>query len=729
LHRDLGPAGLDSMLRPDSVLIPEQMADRLGLAIENTLPVQTAHGAKHLRVGGLLRLGGLGEAFADALIVADLGLADEILSRFGRIDRIDVITLESFALDEVQARVRAHLPPGAQIQPPRWELAGRVHLAKAFIGITGAVSVFGLIVGFFLIYNVLSAAIVAEAQGLARLRLQGATRRDLITLLLAQAGWQAVPGVILGGGLGVMMGAAAQLPFLQGLGSITQLRISADVAQVSWSSVFGVALLGLPTAVLAGWLATHRRVAASPLHVVTGASAPLDAERRAHWAGRASLWLIVAASVFLALEVIHDSPIWGLLAISTVSALVVTGPAALVSSTANLVRPLLTRFGGLSGELAADGLLQSLNRSAVTIAVFALGIGTATCTTTIFNSAESLVLNVLTSAFRGDVFVTSAFRQQGWIEAPLSAAMAEEVSEVDGVRSVQTERIRSIAYAGHPVTLRVVEVGDSTAPRWVFVQGDPESVTLAWTAGRGVLVSRNFAYHNAVGPGDDVEVQGNDARRSFEVLGVVEDFASAEGSIVMTRAQAVTLWDDPLVTHISITTEAESSPRDVISAIQARLGDRYALRIVSLADFLGEARTLVARVFHFSRGVTGVVLAIATIVLLQSVVSGALERRRLLSLFRAIGASRRHLLGMFVLQGLTLGAIGAGLGLVAGALLSLIWMHIHLTHLLDWVVPIVWPWQTYASVGIVAVLWSGFIALVAARSLVRLPRATDLLAD
>jgi putative ABC transport system permease protein len=730
LDRDLGPAGLASMAERDSVLIPERMARRLGLSIGSSLPVHSARGTTSLRVGGLLRIGGIGTTLADALIIADVGLAADLLSRPGSVDRIDVMALERASLDALEAALSKELPGQAKLGLPEGEFAGRAQLATAFIAITGALSTLGLIVGFFLIYSVLSAAIIAESRELARLRLQGATRRDLLTVLLAQAGWQALPGILLGAALGVALAVASRAPFLQGLGAITQSHLDAGLDDVSWGSVCMIAFLGLPTAIGASWLAVHRWVALSPLQAVTGAMAPVASRLGARAAAIASVALTLAAMAFLVLEVTTHTPVWGTLAIGTVSSLIVAAAAALAAPTARLVRPLLARMRGVSGELAADGLFHAWSRSAVTIAVFAIGIGTATCGSTIFYSAESLVLSVLRNAFRSELVVTSAFRRDGWVEAPLDIDLAQTIARVDGVVSVETERVRTVPFEGRTVTIRALE-GDARGPkgepRWIFVSGDPKTALAAFGEGRGVFASRNLAHRLNLQPGASIRLEGERAAQSFEVLAVVEDFASADGSLVMTREHFANLWDDRLVTYIWVHTDRTTD--EMVAAIRSEVGDRFALRVVPVAEFVNDAKALIAQIFHFTHGITGVTFLIAGIALVQSIVSGALESRRELSIFRAIGASKRQLAGTFVMQGALLGSMGAGMGIVAGLGLSLIWMWIHLPYLLDWVVPIRWPFQSYLATAALAPAWSALAAELAARWLVRLPTTADLTAD
>ncbi|MGH7341389.1 MAG: ABC transporter permease, partial [Candidatus Rokuibacteriota bacterium] len=331
----------------------------------------------------------------------------------------------------------------------------------------------------------------------------------------------------------------------------------------------------------------------------------------------------------------------------------------------------------------------------MTIAVFALGIGTATCTATIFHSAEALVLNMLRHHTPGDFVITSAFREQGWMEAPLQRALATELGGTDGVQSVETERLLSVTFQDQPVLVRTLEPSAETTSdgRWLFVEGTP-SAGSAMLAGEGVLVSRNFARLFEVRPGGAINLAGPDGDAELRVLGVVEDFASPVGSVIMTRRALAALSHDDLVTYVYLTARPGADQARVLRNIRDRVGGRYRLRILTIGDFLANAKNLVGQVFHFTRAVTGIVLLIAMVAVLQSLVSGALEHRRILSIMRALGASRRQLRLTFVAQGAALALVGTALGLIAGVGLSLLWIPLHLRYLLGWTIPIEWPWST-----------------------------------
>ncbi len=729
-HWELGPEGRDALVVDGAVLISEELAARLGVGIGSVLRVEGSAGMTDLRVGGLLRLAGLGRALADQLIVADLDKTVRVLGRSGHVDRIDILGDGSRDAEQLAADIRAAVPEGARVGPAQSQLAFRGRLLEAFLAITRGVSVFGLVVGFFLIYNVLTAAILAEARHLARLRLQGASRRDLVTLVALETGLAALPGIAIGAVLGIIVAVAARGTFLEGVGNVAGMRLPADLSAVSWPAVLLVAALGLPTAMAAAWLAAHRNLSRAPLQAVTGAKGPEERRSAARLAQTVSAVLLVLAVAFVALEATRASPMFGMLAIGTISALLVTGTAALVLPATRVVRPLLMAARP-AAQVAAEGLMRGWGRTVVTIAVLVLGIGTATATATIFESARALVLGVLRSHLRGDVVITSAFHDQGWLPMPIDGRLAARLRLVPGVRAVATERLIPVTFRGQSVTARAVggdaEDGASDGRRWPFVGAPPFEAL----GGDAVFISRSLTETLGIRRGDPVELDGPDGHGAFRAIGVVEDYAppGAIGSVIMDRTQVAALARDELVTYIALGADPNRDVAALVEDIRRDTGREHRLRVLSLQAFLGEAEGRVQQAFAFAHAATVVTLLIATAGLLQSLVSGALERQRVLAIMRAVGASLRHLRTAFVIEGTLVGVIGASLGLLAGVLLSLVWVGVHLRVLLGWSVPISWPWGTYALAGGLAVAWSALAARLVAWRLARLPSAADLVAE
>src|SRR5207247_8702946 len=130
----------------------------------------------------------------------------------------------------------------------------------------------------------------------------------LLGLAVRQAVMQAPPGIALASALGIVLAAAARVPVLQGLGSVAQTRLGAELSDVSWPSVLLIAGLGVPTAMAASWLAAHRRVSRSPLQCVTGANSPELARSGARLAPPAPAVLLPAPIALILLATAYGPP-------------------------------------------------------------------------------------------------------------------------------------------------------------------------------------------------------------------------------------------------------------------------------------------------------------------------------------------------------------------------------------------------------------------------------------
>ena len=77
---------------PNTALISEQTASRLGLNIEDDLTIDTDHGERRLKIIGLLSPNNaVSEQVLSRLIVTDIATAQEVLEMFGRLSSIEVL--------------------------------------------------------------------------------------------------------------------------------------------------------------------------------------------------------------------------------------------------------------------------------------------------------------------------------------------------------------------------------------------------------------------------------------------------------------------------------------------------------------------------------------------------------------------------------------------------------------------------------------------------------------
>ena len=190
------------LAQPDSIMVTADYARRNGLAISSKITLDTAEGTKPFVVRGVLRSGGFASAFGGNLAIMDIYAAQQVFGRGRKFDRIDVMLTKGTPLNEGQAKIRAMLGPGFDVQPPASRGQSFQSLLRIYYFILNFSSAFALVVGMFIIYSSFSIAVTQRRKEIGILRALGATRAQIAALFLGES---AIGGLI-GSAVGVLVG-------------------------------------------------------------------------------------------------------------------------------------------------------------------------------------------------------------------------------------------------------------------------------------------------------------------------------------------------------------------------------------------------------------------------------------------------------------------------------------------------------------------------------------------
>ena len=272
-----GGGNLESwLLEPGAVLVPGAAAKRLGWRSGQRARVRAGGAEREIQVAGILETEGGG---VDDLLICDVSTAQELLGRPGRLSWIDVALPEDpEAAQALRQRIGAEIPPGTRLLPASRGLDSAREMTRAFRLNLFALSLLALAVGGFLIYNALLFAVVSRRELFARLRCLGATRSQILLLVLGEALALGVLGTAGGLALGVVLGRGVLAQVTQTLGDLyfgTQVR---HVPAGASSLAIGAAL-GLGTTLLAALAPAWEAASAAPRDAPAafrsgGASAP-----------------------------------------------------------------------------------------------------------------------------------------------------------------------------------------------------------------------------------------------------------------------------------------------------------------------------------------------------------------------------------------------------------------------------------------------------------------------
>jgi putative ABC transport system permease protein len=187
---------------------------------------------------------------------------------------------------------------------------------------------------------------------------------------------------------------------------------------------------------------------------------------------------------------------------------------------------------------------------------------------------------------------------------------------------------------------------------------------------RTVVVPRGIAEALGVGVGEAITLQG----REFEVVGISAPATLVNNfTVVMPlRALQELLGREGKVTEFSLQLDAPGDRRRV-AALRAELDRRFPdLSFVETQDIAEDNQVL--KTFRAMAWVTsGIALAMAVVIVLNTLVMSVGERTREIGILAAVGWDPARVLAMIVIEGLVLALAGSLLGAALGAA-SLNWV-------------------------------------------------------
>ncbi|MCL5957987.1 MAG: ABC transporter permease [Chloroflexi bacterium] len=183
------------------------------------------------------------------------------------------------------------------------------------------------------------------------------------------------------------------------------------------------------------------------------------------------------------------------------------------------------------------------------------------------------------------------------------------------------------------------------------------------------LVGSEVARKLGLGVGDAFEVQYDGRRRPLEVSGVVETGAGENSQILVGLETAQELFDQRgQIGLAQVRATADRQPlAATVSQIERKMPQVRARVIGQIAEaemsVLGKVELLMAIV-------AVLVLLASTLTAAGTMATTVLERTREIGLLKALGASQRHIVLLFVAEAAVLGAVGGILGYLAGFVIA-----------------------------------------------------------
>jgi len=612
-----------------------------GTVIMSAATAQSLHigadGRFELAVGGVAhpatvigRIADAGPGF-DGLILTDIAQAQEWLGAAGRLSRIDLNVGAGAAGEALLARLRAELPQGLALHPTRAAARETFAMTDAFTTNLRAMSLLALLVGTLLIYGAVSFAVLQRRTIMAVLRALGATRAEVLGIVLGEAAVLGLAGALCGVLLGVAIG--------RGLIALVSRTIN-DLYFVVAVNELSVPAATLAKALLAG-LATALAAALLPALEVA-ASAPQLAlarsvlERRAlHLARRLVLVsLLLALGAGVAVSTSTRSLLAGFVALF----LLLLSVAALTPAALHGLARAAARLAGSSSavaRLACADVAGSLSRTGVAIAALGMALAAMIGVAVMVGSFRESLREWLLETMRADLYV-SAPGVSDSLERRLDPQVIAALLAVPGIRAHSEGRRVTVDSASGPLDLNAVSLVPASYAGFRFTRGDP---VLAWPEFRrgAILVSEPLAWRLSLAPRDALTLVTAAGARAFSVAGVYREYGNDRGEVLMDLRTYRQWWHDDGIAALGIYLAPGVPAATAAAALREAAHGRQALLIRSNADIRALSMRIFERTFVITRVLYWLAAGVAAVGLVSALLAWELERVRELALLRALG--------------------------------------------------------------------------------------------
>ena len=667
-----GPGGdfdLGTFITQDATLLSAPTANELGVAAGDTLQVDVEGTTSPVVVGGLIEPQDERSRRAlSNLLVVDVSTAQRLFDLRGRLSRIDLI-LPSDDAQQTAAleRIRADLPPGAQLQRAEARTQTVEQMTRAFDLNLTALSLLALVVGAFLIYNTMTFSIVQRRGLIGRLRALGVTRRQIFGLVLGEA---ALLGAV-GTGLGLLLGIVLASGLVQLLAqTINDLYFVVEVSELTitpWLLAKG-SLLGLGTTVAAAIPPAREATNAPVSTVLQRSSQETNIQNLAPWlAGAGVLVSALGAGLLMATEQSIVIGYGALLCLLLGAALLT--PWAVVG-LARALRPVLDRLVGVIGRMAARGVVTSLSRTGVAIAALMVAVAATVGVGLMIDSFRGTVEDWLTQSLQADIYVqppSEVFRRS---TATIDSMAAERLRAVDGTAGAYSVRRVTVQADVGQSDLVAIEPGPETEDVYRLKSGDPEAAWDAFRSGPSVFISEPYAYRHDLAVGDTVRLQTDRGRQALPIRAVYYDYGSDLGVVMMSRSTYTRLYDDRGVSGLAFYAAEGQDVDALIADMRAATAGLQDVIIRSNRALRETSLKVFDRTFTITTVLRLLALVVAFIGVLSALMALELERRREMGVLRATGMTPPQVGGYVTLQTGLMGAIAGVLSLPLGYVLA-----------------------------------------------------------
>ena len=655
----------------NEVAIIKSFADDEGLRVGDTFAVAATSGMEKVRVSGVFKQGEQSSMGGAIVIAGRLQDVQRWGGQPGVYNGIAVSAEPGVKPADLALRIRAALPATVTVRTgeeaaaaasAQWAAAINSFLKPMLLAFAG-ISVF---VGAFIIFNAFSITVAQRRREFAMLRALGASRRQILVSVVAEA--------LTLGALASALGVAAGLGVAKGINGMFRL-IGADIPMsgvvLEPRTVLIACVVGIGVTLLSA-LAPAVRATRVPPVAALQEGAVLPPTRLSRLSTAIAFGIAALGGAALAYGIAGDGS-------STNARLLLMGGGALLLFVAvamlskYLVRPAgfviglpMQLLSPISGRLARQNADRNPSRTAATAAALMIGLAMVVFVAVFAQALKGSFGDAISNSTRAQLVVQD---QSAYLTVPQKDVRA--LAGLPGVQAAAGAAWAEVKVKGSGIQT-LYGVDPAVWPQvWAFAWRNGGSDALySRLDARHVLLEAGSPMAKGAEAGDVISVTTQTGKKAqLTVLGFYRDQMAFSGMV--TSLAAYRALDLPTASSITLVRSADgASVHTVQSEVKTALAGFPTQKVQTRTQYLDTVNSQIDMLLNLFYGLLAMAVLISILGIVNTLVLSVHERTRELGMLRAVGASRRQVKRMVRYESVITSVMGGILGTAVGVAMA-----------------------------------------------------------
>ncbi len=654
---------------PGEIVVDADSAADRGWSIGDAVEYSSLGPVESATIVGVADVEG-GNPFGGAVFLfATLDETQRIADAADQVDSFSVTFEAGVDAEATIDAIAAGLPEGVRAldaQSAAEEAAADLEEGLSFITIFLLIfAAVAVAVGTFVVYNAFRTVIGQRTRELALFRLLGATRRQVLTSVLVEAGVIGVLASIIGIPGGVALAQLLRLA-LSAFGG----ELPAGDITLTPRTILVSATVGVFTTLLSALIPAIRASRVLPMAALTDIH-PRRVPALRRWLITGILLAVGVGLAFWALAT--DRALW---IVGAGALLIMAGTYSLGAAVATVAmraagrmidtvgKPLRGARTTITRQMAIENARRAPRRTGATAGALMIGVALVTAVAIIVFSIQTTARDALEQAFPADAVVFPGF---GPVQA-LAEGVGDVVEDLPEVQAASTLKSAPARINGQ--TDFLVGVQPEEIP--LFAVLDVVEGSFDDLEGATVAVQKSEADRVDLALGDPVEIFVTGEPVDHEIVAIFElgSDVSDSASFYIDYDQYAVLDPSLPDVQMSVIFADGISVEEGKAAVETALQDFGTVQVFTQEDLLGQIETALLGVLVLIFGLLGMSILIALVGVVLILSLSVFERTREIGLVRAIGMVRRQVRAMVRWEAFLVALLGAGLGVLAGLVLG-----------------------------------------------------------